>query len=83
MSMLLMFRSLTYAQRGERALRRVGFTVSLIKAPSETTAKGCAYALRLRERDISRASAVLRDAGIHFDRLYRLTADGTWEEYAP
>lgn len=82
MSLLLLFRSLTYAQRGERALRRFGISVSLIKAPQETTDRGCAYALSIRERDLLRAEEALRSAGIHYDRMFRRGGSGAWEELA-
>ena len=45
---LILFRSLTYAQRGRHVLERAGITAVLRRAPADLTDRGCAYGLKLR-----------------------------------
>ena len=54
-------RSLTYAQRAARYLTGKGLAASAARAPWSGT--GCAYALRLRPRDLEQGKALLRQAG--------------------
>ena len=44
---IILFRSLTYAQRGSRALSLAGIPSSVMKAPQGLTEKGCTYGVRL------------------------------------
>ena len=64
------FRSVTYAQRGERALKAGGMDCHLRRTPRWMEAKGCGYALELK--DAQRAAALLRDQQISYQKIYRL-----------
>ena len=44
---LILARSVTYAQRMQRALERVGLRCQIYRAPRELTDLGCAYAVQL------------------------------------
>ena len=58
------FRSVTYAQRGERALQRGGIRCTLLRTPRWMEEQGCGYCLRLRTREIAAAAALLARAQV-------------------
>ena len=80
MSALIMFRSLTYAQRGSRILERAGITATITKAPQGTTDQGCSYCIRLTEARLRSALKILDDAGIRHGRILRGGVGGDWQE---
>ena len=45
---LIIARSITYAQRMSVALERAGVTNRIYRAPAGLTERGCAYAVRIR-----------------------------------
>ena len=60
---LILARSVTYAQRMQRALAKVGVRCQFFRAPRDLTESGCAYVLRVALPDLSRAlDAIYRDA---------------------
>lgn len=77
---LITFRSVTYAQRGERLLNRGGFSCSLRRTPRWMEEQGCGYSLRLQTRQISEAVQLLRQEQIPMRKVYRQNGDGTLEE---
>ncbi len=79
---LITFRSVTFAQRGDRALRGAGVEGILQRTPKQLSERGCGYCLRIRGRDAMPAVALLRERAIPFGKLYALTADGRVEERA-
>ena len=74
------FRSVTPAQRGERALAGAGLRAALVRTPRWMEERGCGYCLRLRCPDIDGLIGILRQKGIDFRRVYRQRGDGTLEE---
>ena len=56
---LILARSVTYAQRMQWALERVGLRCQIYRAPRELTDLGCAYAVRLAAVDLADALTVL------------------------
>ena len=74
------FRSVTPAQRGEAVLTWEGLRVALVRTPRWMEERGCGYCLRLRCEDGGRWTALLRQKGIDFRRVYRQRSDGTLEE---
>ena len=64
------FRSITPAQQGQRLLRRSGVEAVLQRTPRWMEEKGCGYCLRLREQDCAQAVALLRQAGLQFQKIY-------------
>ena len=75
---LITFRSVTYAQRGERALRQAGISCDLQRTPRWMEEKGCGYSLRVKE--VLGALEVLRKQQIPFQKVYRRKNDGLAEE---
>ena len=74
------FRSVTLAQRGERALKEAGQTCALARTPRWMEEKGCGYCLRLRCEDVTPWVGILRQRGIPFRRVYRRGEDGQMGE---
>ena len=68
------FRSITFAQRGERMLHNGGVVCSLQRTPKWMEERGCGYCLRLRG-EWRTAAAALDRAGIEYRKIYRQTGD--------
>ena len=64
---LILARSVTYAQRMQRALNRAGIRSQLFRAPRDLTDLGCAYLVRIRPNDLA---AALRREGLGPLRIY-------------
>ena len=79
---LITFRSVTYAQRGERLLNRQGERCSLKRTPRWMEEQGCGYALRVRAAEIEPATALLAERQIPIRRVYLQSKDGQLEEVA-
>lgn len=77
---LITFRSVTYAQRGEAALRGAGITSVLQRAPRHLEERGCGYSLGIGKGDITRALEVLRSRQIPFRKVYVRRSGGEMEE---
>ena len=57
---LIIARSITYAQRMQRALSRAGIRCRIFRAPRDLTSSGCAYGVELAPPDLSAALLILR-----------------------
>ena len=77
---LITFRSVTYAQRGERLLNRRGERCSLKRTPRWMEEQGCGYALKVRSAEIGPATALLAERQIPIRRVYLQKPDGLLEE---
>ena len=73
MSVLIMFRSLTYAQRASRCLQRYGIPNDITKAPQGTTDRGCTYCLRVADGRLYAALNALQRDGIDHGRILRFS----------
>ena len=78
---MVSFRSVTYAQRGERSLTRGGFSCTLSRTPKWMEQQGCGYGLTLRGTNIYRAVDALRQDGVSWRRVYVLE-NGKYQEIA-
>lgn len=56
---LIIARSVTYAQRMQRALARAGVRCQIFRAPRDLTELGCAYAVRVSVSDLTDALTAL------------------------
>lgn len=74
------FRSVTFAQRGERILSRNGYRCTLQRTPRWMEEQGCGYALRLWSPEAESAVSLLRRHNIPLRRLYIQGPDGQLEE---
>ena len=77
---LITFRSVTYAQRGERLLNRRGERCSLKRTPRWMEEQGCGYSLQLQTEDITRAVSLLRGEQLPMRKVYHRREDGSLEE---
>lgn len=77
---LITFRSVTYAQRAERVLRRENIFVQLQRTPKMLTSRGCGYCLRFKRNDALEVIGVLQSEQIAYGKLYEVRADGIPEE---
>ena len=79
---MITFRSVTYAQRGERLLNRAGERCSLQRTPRWMEEQGCGYSLRLHTGNIARAVELLRSEQLPMGKVYLRGEDGKLEEVA-
>jgi len=80
MSVIILFRSLTYAQRGVRVLGGGGIPATLIKAPAETTTRGCAYAAVLSRRKLREAVELLDSVSLPHGLIFEPDGSGGYTE---
>ena len=74
------FRSVTYAQRGEKLLMQHNIRTTLLRTPRWMEEQGCGYALKLRTTDAVPAVELLRENDIALRRVYVQRSDGQLEE---
>lgn len=74
------FRSVTYAQRGEKLLNQGGIRCTLQRTPRWMEAQGCGYCLRVWTKEIGPAVELLREAQVPLRRVYLQMGDGLLEE---
>ncbi|MBQ2854688.1 MAG: DUF3343 domain-containing protein [Oscillospiraceae bacterium] len=74
------FRSITFAQQGDRLLSRKGIRCTLLRTPRWMEAQGCGYCLRLWTGDIQPALEILRRKQVPLRRVYIQMPDGQLEE---
>ena len=74
------FRSVTYAQRGERLLMEQGIRCTVQRTPRWMEEQGCGYALKIRTAEIEPATALLAQRQIPIRRVYLQSKDGLLEE---
>ena len=73
---LLIARSVTHAQRMEKALRDAGVRGSILRAPTQINPKGCSYAVRIDAACMETARAVLSAMKVPPVHVYEKTSDG-------
>ena len=66
------FRSVTYAQEGERVLRQAGIHAYLRRTPARMAKRGCGYTVVVRARDETRAKALFDREAVAYQNLYRM-----------
>ena len=76
----LTFRSITQAQRAERAYGRVGMVCTMRRTPRWMEERGCGYGVEVKCADLGAALEVLRREKIPFRKSYLLHGDGVVEE---
>ena len=76
------FRSVTYAQRGERTLQAAKIRCTLQRTPRWMEEQGCGYCLRLRTDDVQTGATLLRGSRIPFRKIYLQQPEGNVEELA-
>lgn len=77
---LIICRSLTYAQRTAAALERAGITAHIMRSPRSVSGTGCSHAVKISERRLSDALTVLNRVDLSPERVYIMSADGSYKE---
>ncbi len=77
---LLIARSVTQAQRMERAFRRAGIRASVFRTPMELSeGQGCTYAVRIGHADFQLAWSVMFGAGLRPIQIFYAGPNGYQE----
>lgn len=76
---VILARSVTYAQRMQKLLGQAGIRCQIFRAPRDLTDLGCAYILRLDEKNVAQALVILRQEGFSPIRLF-LSSHGGYRE---
>ena len=74
------FRSITFAQQGERLLQQAGIRCTLQRTPRWMEQQGCGYCLRLWTEEPERSWKLLRENRVPVRKLYVQRQDGQLEE---
>lgn len=74
------FRSVTFAQRGERLLNQHNYRCTLRRTPRWMEEQGCGYSLQVYTSDIAGAVELLRQEELPLRKIYSQRRDGTLEE---
>ena len=74
------FRSVTYAQRGEKLLNQKNIRCTLQRTPRWMEEQGCGYCLRVWTNNIGNAVETLQQALLPVKRVYLQRSDGLLEE---
>ncbi len=77
---LITFRSVTFAQKGERLLNKSGISCMLQRTPKILSERGCGYCLRLQMKDAMAAVELLQEHGVNYGKIYALTEGGVPQE---
>lgn len=77
---LITFRSVTFAQKGEKALKKAGIDSRMQRTPRMLSERGCGYCLRVRGAEVMPAVLLLREDEIDFEKTYALSERGEPEE---
>lgn len=72
------FRSVTAAMEGQKKLERVGIRASMVRTPIGLREQGCGYSLRVSA--YAAAEAILSQGEKHYQKCYRRSTDGKWQE---
>ncbi len=77
---LITFRSVTFAQRGEKILRNSNIPCQILRTPKHLTQRGCGYCLRLRGLDVPVAVELFHGEQLPYGKLYAIKDDGSTQE---
>lgn len=78
---LLIARSVTHAQRMEKALRDAGVRGTVLRAPTQINPKGCSYAVRIEASHLDLTRTVLAAMKVPPVHIYILSS-GEYREVA-
>ena len=74
------FRSVTFAQKAERILKRAGMDCTMLRTPKELSQRGCGYCLGVVPGQVVQAAQLLAAERVDYGKLYAVNADGGYEE---
>lgn len=77
---LIVCRSLTYAQRTASTLERVGITAHILRSPKSIAGEGCSHSVKVSQRYLADALAVLRREELFPQKVFVTLGDGEYRE---
>lgn len=77
---LITFRSVTWAQKAETLIRRLGYRCVLRRTSRWMEAQGCGYSLRVPAENVLECVNKLRESRILFQKVYQHNSFGEPEE---
>ena len=78
MQIVIIFKSVTYAQRAERILAKNGIVSNVMKAPFGKNAGSCAFGVRISDKNIVKAIGIIKESGLSYTDIMIKQADGTY-----
>lgn len=78
--LILVGKSLTYAQQMMRCLEKSGLRSRLTRMPEKIRNTGCGYVVRIKKRDKDVALEQLRNCGVPPRRIYQVENGDHYEE---
>lgn len=79
MSCLIVFRSLTHAQRAAALLRKAGISAALVKPPTTLGRGSCAHGLVISDHSLPQALQLLHKTSMTALGIYE-SRNGSWRE---
>ena len=77
---LILFKSVTYAQRGGRVLAQRGISSYMIRSQAALGGGSCSYALKVRPELLQRSLAALNETNIPYGKVYQTDRSGNFIE---
>ena len=77
---LLLYRSLTRAQRASDTLNRGRIPNQIVRVPLEVSREGCANGIRLDQGYLHRSMSLLRSSGVEPRKVFVTAGDDHFEE---
>jgi len=74
MHYILLCRSLSSAQKAARILQREGVFTAVVKAPQYSEQSGCAYGVKIAERNLNRARELLQQHNLGIRNIIEVPA---------
>ena len=76
---LVTFRSITFAQKAQRQMKKEGIYSALQKTPKGLSERGCSYSLRISEAETAEALFWLKQQQIPYGKIFVFSESGAWE----
>lgn len=77
---LLLYRSLTRAQRASAVLVNKGIQNRIVRAPKSVSGEGCGHSIRLSQGSLHHALTLLKPLGLEPGRVFVSVDDKDYEE---
>lgn len=77
---LIVFQSVTYAQRGANLLQNAGFFSTIVRAQASLGGGSCSYGLKFRAESPARAVDILNRNAVPYKKIYTANAIGGFIE---
>ena len=79
---VVMCKSLSFAQRGQRLLAANNIVSYIVKAPQNLSLEGCSYGLKIKAMYIDKTLLILKSSGIRVGKVFGINSNGSFTEVA-